>query len=181
MSGAFPLQAARPWGRSRALLPVFSDARGVGVKTLHRLNSVPSCELALRAVGVAEGVPGGDASRRCKKRRKSGACPPPAARPPGGQSWSAAHVLWARVCGHGGLALSLWRACPAGGLRAAGVAGGRPSGVTSYRFEGSLVSGAFPLSAARPWGRGQAPSPLFPGRGWRRRGDQAPAPQRALL
>ena len=86
---------------------------------------VRSCEPALRAVGVAGGRPrgGGGVLRRFDGRLRSGARPHPAARPRCGLSASPAHVLWARVCGRGGLALSCWRACPVGGLRAAEVGG----------------------------------------------------------
>ena len=84
--------------------------------------------------GLAGGrPPGGGALRRHEGRPRSCACPPPAARPWGGLLGSAAHLLWARVCGCGGPALSLWGACSAGGcvrryLREA-VLGGWPSTV----------------------------------------------------
>ena len=77
-------------------------------------NSPTPCDLLMRAVGAAEGRPRGDAVRRCEGRLTSGAPPPPAARRPGGLSGSATHVLWARVCGCGGPALSPWLACPVG-------------------------------------------------------------------
>ena len=112
MSGSFPLaeEAAGP------RCPCFPGAGGVGVGIQHQPHMVRSCEPALRAEGVAGGRPrGGGASRRCEGRLGSGARPPPAARPRGGQSGSAARVLWARVCRGGAPALSLWRACPAGG------------------------------------------------------------------
>ena len=44
------------------------------------------------------------------------------------------------------------------------------------------MSGAVPPSAARPLGwAARVPRPVFPGRGWGGRGDQAPVPQHALL
>ena len=167
VSGAVPLPAARPWGRAaRPRCPCFSGAGGLGVGTQHRFHSVRSCELALRAVGVAGGRPRGHALCRCEGRLRSGARPPPAARPRGGQSWSAAGVLWARVCGLGNPALSLWCACPAGGRAPQGLAGGCPRVVTSHRCEGPLVSGAFPPPAARPWGRAaRTRCPCLPGAG----------------
>ena len=68
----------------------------------------------LGVVGAAAGFPRGGCL--LPLRGASGACapPPPTARPLGGLSGSANHVLWARACGCGGPALSLW------GLRAAG-------------------------------------------------------------
>ena len=75
------------------------------------------CALASRRcvlVGVAGGRSGGDALRRCGGRLRSGAVPPPAVRLQSGLSGSPTHVLWARICGPGGQALSLWLACPAG-------------------------------------------------------------------
>ena len=83
-----------------------------------------------RCGGGGRASPGGGALCRCEGRLSSGALPPPAARPQwvsegrspspaarprGGLSGSATHVLWTRVCGLGGSALSLWLACPAWG------------------------------------------------------------------
>ena len=77
---------------------------------------VRSCEPGLPAVGGARGLPRrGGALRRCEGRLRSGACPPPAARHRGGLLGPATRVPWARACGRGGLALSSWLACPAGG------------------------------------------------------------------
>ena len=70
--------------------------------------------LGLGLWGWRQGVPGGGAFYRCVGRLGSCAPPPPTARPLGGLLGSAIHVLWARACGFGGPALSLW------GLRAAG-------------------------------------------------------------
>ena len=103
--------------------------------------------------GWWKGFPGGDAFHCCEGRLRSGAPPPPAARPPGGLSGSATHVLWARVCGCVGPALSPWLACPVGAA-CCGVVGGRPRGgwpVTVVR--GRLVSGAVPPPAACTLGR----------------------------
>ena len=78
--------------------------------------------------GWQEGVPRGSALRRCQGRLRSGACPPPAAGPQGGLSGSATHLPWARTCGRGGPAVSLWLACPAGGCVPRGGGDGlRPS------------------------------------------------------
>ena len=89
-----------------------------------------ACALAGRRCslwGWRKGVPGGGAFHHCEGRLRSGAVPPPTARPLSGLLGSATHMLWARVCGCGA------QHCPLGphalwGLRAAGVAGGRPRG-----------------------------------------------------
>ena len=82
----------------------------------------------------------------------SGAPPPPTARPLGRLLGSTTHVLWARPCGCGG------QHCPLGlhalwGLRAAGLAGGRPRG----GWPAAVVRGVWcqALSLPRPpvlWG-----------------------------
>ena len=84
--------------------------------TQHRPLSVRSCAPGLRVVGPGQGRPQGGASRHCEGRLRSGARPPSAACPHSGLSGSATHVLLARVCGCGGLALSVWLACPVGGF-----------------------------------------------------------------
>ena len=72
----------------------------------------------LGVVGVAAGRPrGGGAFYRCVGRLGLCAPPPPTARPLGGLSGSAIHVLWARACGCGGPALSLWELRAAGQVR----------------------------------------------------------------
>ena len=71
--------------------------------------------------------PGGVARHRCEGHLSSGAPPPSTARPLGGPLPSATHVLWARVRGCRGPALSLGPHALRG-LHAAGVAGGRPRG-----------------------------------------------------
>ena len=132
--------------------------------------------------GRPEGIPGGGAFRRCEGRLSSGALPPLAARPQGGLSGSATHVLWQRVCGRGGPALSLWLACPAGCCVPRGWWEAFPGGLAFHRCEGRLVSGALPATAARSlWRAARVPRHVFPGRGCLGRGDPAPGPQRALL
>ena len=132
--------------------------------------------------GWREGVPGGGAFRRCEGRLRSGAPAPLTARPLGGLSGSTTDVLWARVCGCGGPALSPWLACPV--VAACSGGGGRPSPgeVTCHCCEGRLVSGAVPPLADRRLGQAAGvPRPVCPGCGWCGRGDPAPAPQRASL
>ena len=59
---------------------------------------------------------------------------------------------------------------------------GVPGGAAFDHYEGRLVSGALPPPAARPLERAaRVPRPVCPGCGWCRRGDPAPAPQRAPL
>ena len=106
--------------------------------------------------------PGGVACHRCEGRLASGAVPPPTAGPHGELSGSTTHVLWARVCGYGGPALSAWLACLVGAAWRGGGGGPSPGGVSRQRCEGRLVSGA-------------VPRPVCPGCGWCGRGDPAPA------
>ena len=98
--------------------------------------------------GVPEWRPqGGGAFHRCEGRLSSGAPPPPAARSPGGLLGPATNVLWARVCGCGGPALSLWLACPVGAACRGGGRGPSPGGWPS-----TLVRGVWcqALSLLRP-------------------------------
>ena len=144
-----------------------------------------ACALAGRRCslwGWRKGVPGGGAFHHCEGRLRSGAVPPPTARPLGGLLGSATHVLWARLCGCGGPALSPWPACPVGAACRGGGGGPSPGGVACTRCEGRLVSGAVPPLAARPLERAaRVPRPMYSGCGCCGRGDQAPARQRAPL
>ena len=153
-----PLSFPKPptlWGRRPGFCnPCVPGAVGVGVGTPHRSHSVRPCEPSLRAVGVAEGGPGGDAVHRCAGRLSSGAPPSPAARPLNRLSGSATHVLWARVCGCGGPAFSPLLACPVGAACRGGGWGPSPGGMAFHRCEGRLVSGAVPSPAAHPPGGG---------------------------
>ena len=148
----------------------------------HRPHNVRSGEPALRALGWRECVPAGGALRHCEGRLRSGARPPPAARPRGRLSVSTAQVLWARVCGRGGPALSLWLACPAGGCVPPGWSEAVPGGPASHCCAGCLASGAVPLPAARRWGRAaRTRCPCVPGMGGVDNGNPTPAPARGLL
>ena len=100
--------------------------------------------LCLGLWGWGQGVPGGSAFYRCVGRLGPCAPPPPTARPLGGLSGSAIHVLWARACGCGGPALSLW------GLRAKG----RVRGV--HMLGGGLGGGGGVRRTPRLCGRGGA-------------------------
>ena len=113
-----------------------------------------------------KGVPGGGAFYRCEGRLRPGAPPPQTGGPLGGLSGSAVHMLWARVCGCGGPALSPRLASPLGA--ACRGAGGGPSlrVVACHRCEGRVVSGAVPPPAACPLGRAAGvPRPVCPGCG----------------
>ena len=152
-------------------------AVGVGVGAQHRPHALRDVDT--RRGGGGRASPGG-AVRRCEGCLRSGVPPPPAARPLGGLSGSAIHVLWARVCGCGGPALSSWLAC--GGCVPWGWWGAVPGGMARHCCEGRLVSGAVPAPAALPLGRAAGvPRPVCPGCCWYGRGDPAPAPQRAPL
>ena len=126
-----------------------------------------ACALASRRCALwqwREGVPGGGALRPCEGHLSSGALPPPAARPQGGLSGSATHMLWARVCGRGCPALSLWLACPAGGCVPRkwweAIPGGWPSTIVRCVWCQALSLPRLPV----PWG-GQPGfhNPWFPG------------------
>ena len=90
------------------------------------------------------------ALRHCEGRLRSGARPPPAALPQGRLLESATHLLWARACGHGAPALSLW-------LRGAacGGGGGRPSrgGWPCTVVRGVWCWALSLLRPPAPWGR----------------------------
>ena len=186
VSGAVPPPAARILGRAAGVPRPVVPGRG----WRGRGEPAPAPQRALlRAVvaycGGGGGVPGGPrggALRRCEGRLSSGTLRPPSARPRGGLSGSATHVLWMRVCGCGGPALSLWLARRGGGCVPRGWREVVPGGLAFHRCEGRLVSGAVPPPAARSLGRAAGvPRPSVPGRGWCGRGDSPAAPQRALL
>ena len=116
-----------PWGGQPGLCsPCFPGAVVVGVGTQHQPHSVRSWEPSLRAVGMAGGRPrGGCPLRGASEFRRS----PSPGRPSSGR---AVGVRYPPAVGAG---VRVWRrstvpsACmPCGGLRAAGVVGGRPGG-----------------------------------------------------
>ena len=93
--------------------------------------SPTACALASRRCvlwGWRRSLQGGAAFRLCQGRLGSGASPLPAASPLGGLSGSAAHLLWARVCGCGGPVLSPWLACSAESCVPRGWSGAVPGG-----------------------------------------------------
>ena len=182
VSGAVPPPAARPLERAaRVPRPVCPGCGRCG-----RGDPAPAPQRAPLRASVAcygsggRASPGGGAFHHCEGRLRSGAVPLPTARTLGGPLGSATHVLWARVCGCGGPALSPWPACPVGAACREGGGGPSLGGVACHRCEGRLVSGAVPPPAARPLVRGaKFPRPVCPGCGRCGRRDPAPAPQRA--
>ena len=156
--GAVPPPVARPLGRAawvpRPVCP------GCGRCGRCQPPSARPCELAWPTVGVAEGRTRGVCLYRWEWRLRPGAPPLPAARPSGGLSGSVTHVLWARVCGRGGPALSPWLACPVGAA-CRGVGGGPPpGGLACHRCEGRLESGAVPPLGRPPSGAGSRGSAI---------------------
>ena len=108
VSGAVPAPAARSLGRAAGVPLIVCPGCG----WCGRGDPAPAPQRApLQAVFARCGVgrrasPGGGAFSCYGGRLRSGGPPPPTARPLGGLSRSAMHVLWARVCGCGGPALS---------------------------------------------------------------------------
>ena len=127
VSGAVPPPAARPLERAaRVQRPVCSGCSRYGA--WGPSTGPTACALARRRCslwGWRKGVTRGVALHHCEGRLSSGAVPLPTACPLGGLSESATHVLWARVCGYGGLTLSPWPACPVEAACRGG--GGKPS------------------------------------------------------
>ena len=184
VSGAVPPPAARPLERAaRVPRPVCPGCGRYGCGDL-----APASQPAPLRAGVARCGGGGRAS--------PGEVPSTIVRGVWGQALSLPRLPahWAgcggpppTCCGCGRVGVGAHH-CPLGlhalgGLRAAGMAGGRPrEGVACHRCEGRLVSGAVPPPAARPLERAAwVPRPVCPGCGRCGRGDPAPAPQRAPL
>ena len=181
-SGAVPLPAARIRGRAAGThCPCVPNTGCVGMG-----DPAPAHQRLLLRAGV----------RRCGggRRASPGGCLAPLSGAPevrhssspgcpasGRAVGSATHLLWPQACGHGGLALSLWLACPAGGCEPRGWWEAVMGGVAFIGCEGRLLSGAVPLPAARLWKRAaRACCPCVPGTAGLGMGDPAPAPQRAL-
>ena len=157
-----------PWGGQPGFRdPCIPGAVGAGVRTQQRPQSVRPCGPALRAVGVAEGRPRGGCLSPLLEVSAVRRFLSWTAHPLGGLSGPVTHVLWARVCGCGGPALSPWLACPVGATCRGAGGGPSPGGLGCYRCQGRLASGAVPFPAARPPGRAAGvPRPVCPGCGW---------------
>ena len=130
------------------------------------LSPRPACPVGAVYCGGGGGPsPGGVACHRCEGHLVSGAVPPPVARPLGGPLGSATHMLWARVSGCGGPALSPRPACPVGAACRRIGGGPPPGGVACHCCEGRVVSGAGPPPSRPPSGAGSQGSatPCVPG------------------
>ena len=93
--GRSPSPDCPPSGRAaRARYPMAVGAGAAGVGARHQPHSARSCQLALRAVGVACGCLEGGASGLVVGRPGSGALPRPTARPLGGLPGPTTHWLW---------------------------------------------------------------------------------------
>ena len=132
-SGTLPPPTARPLGRLPGLTTHWLWVPGgAGLGTRHQCHSTRSCELALRAVGAAQGRPGGGASCLGVGRAGSGALPTPTVRPLGGLPGPTTHWLWLRGGAGAGTRHQPHsaRSCVLA-LRAVGTARGRPGGAPS--------------------------------------------------
>ena len=129
-SGALPTPATRPLGvRLGPTTHWLWVWGGAGVGTRHQPHSARSCELALRAVGAAQGRPGGAPLAWVWGAWGQALSQAPTARPLGVQPGPTTHWLW--VCGGAGVGT---RHQPHSArsrelaLRAVGAARGRPGG-----------------------------------------------------
>ena len=84
------------WAGCRGPLPTGCGCGGVRAWKPVTNPKARSFELALRAVGAAQGRPGGGASCLCVGRLGAGALPPQTARPLGGLPGPTTHWLWVR-------------------------------------------------------------------------------------
>ena len=164
---SLPLPPVLWGGRPGSRDPCVPGAVDAGVGTQHRPHSVRPCGPALLAVGVAGGRPRGGCLPPLRGASEVRCSPSPDC-PPTGRAVGARYpravgaavwVWWPNTVPFG--LRALW------GLRAAGVAGGRPrGGVACHCCEGRLVSGAVPPLAVRPLGRvAGVPRPVCPGCG----------------
>ena len=125
VSGAVPPPTARPLGGLPGPPTHWLWVRGgVGVGTNHQLHRARSCELALRAVGAAQGRPGGGRLLPGCGASGVGRSPTPDC-PPSGRAAGAHYpmAVGAGACGRGDLSPTPQRAL----LRAVGAASGCPA------------------------------------------------------
>ena len=162
------------WAGCRGPLPTGCGCGGgAGVGTRQQPHSARSCELSLRAVGLARGRPGGGASCLDVGRPGSGALPPPAARPLGRLPGPTTHWLClrgdagvgtrqqphrARSCELALCAVGAARGCP-GGAPPAWVWGVRGRALSHPRLPtlwagcgGPLPTGCGCGGGVRAWG-----------------------------
>ena len=140
----------------------FLGVGGVSVGTQHPPHMVRSFEPAWPAVGAAKGRPLRGVPRAAARGVRGQALVLPRGRAGEVRRTGAAGAC-VRAWGPVTVPLACVVCVLRGGLRAAGLAEGRPGAWTSPRCEGPLVSGAFPLLAASPWRRAARPRCLcFP-------------------
>ena len=182
-SGALPPPTARPLGRATgAHHPLAAGAGDAGVGTRHQPHSVRSCELALRAVGAAQGHPGGAPLAwpwGVRGRALSHPRPPIlwGVRPGPATHWLRVRGLraWGPVTKPTARALASWLCAPWGLLE--GTRGGRL--LPGFGAPGVGRSSSPDRPSFGACGRG--PLPTGCGCGGCGRGDPSPTPQRALL
>ena len=183
-TGALPPPTTRPFGPAAgAHYPLAVNAGGAGVGTRHQPHSARSCELALRAVGAAQGRPGGaPLAWVWGVRGRALSHPRPLVRL-GVRPGPTTHWLWVRgvrACGPvtnpTARALASWLWALWGGMRV-------PGGSASCLGVERPGTGALQPPISRPLGRaaGAHPLPTGCGCGGCQCGDPSPTPQRALL
>ena len=149
-SGALPPPTTRPFGRAAgAHYPLAVGAGDAGMGTRHQPHSARSCELALCAVGVARGRPGGAPLAWVWGVQGRALSYPRPLVHSGVRLGPTTHWLWVRMVPAWGpvtnpTARAL--ACCGGGMRV-------PGGGASCLGVGRLGSGALPPPTTRPFGR----------------------------
>ena len=152
-SGALPPPTARPLGGLPGPTTHWLWLRGgIGVGTRHRSHSVRYCELALRAVGAAQGRPGGRLLPGCGTsgvgRSPTSYCPP--SRRAAGTHYPLA--VGAEGCGRGDPSPTPQHALLQAGFACCGGVTRAPGGGPSCLGVGRPGSGALPPPTARPLG-----------------------------
>ena len=182
-TGALRPPTSRPFGRAAgAHYPLAVGAGDAGVGTRHQPHSAHSCALALRAVGVAWGYPGGAPTCLGVGRPESGTLPPRVLVLSGVRPGPTTHWLWVRgvqawgpVTNPTARALASWL-CALWG-RHEGAGGGRL--LPGCGASGDGRSPTPDYSSFRACGPGALHTGCGCGGGGR--GDLSPTPQRALL
>ena len=182
-SGAVPARAARPFGRAAgAHYQLAVGAGGAGVGTRHQPHSARSCVLAWRAVGAAQGRPGGAPLAWAWGVRGRALSNPRPLVHSGVRPGPTTYWLWVRGVRAWGPVTNPTARAPASWLCALS---GRHEGARGGRLlPGCGASGVGRSPAPAHWsfqacGRGQLPTGC--GCGGCRRGDLSTTPQRALL
>ena len=182
--GRSPTPDCPPSGRAAGVqYPLAVGVRGAGVGTRHQPYSARSCELALRAVGAAQGRPGG--GRLLPRCGASGVWRSPTPDcPPSGRAARAHYPLavGAGGCGRGDPSPAPQRALLRAGFARCGGGTRAPGGGASCLGVGRPGSGALPPPTARPLSGLLGPTTHWLWvRGGCGCGDPSPTPQRAFL